>query len=218
MAVWNFGMRCALALLAAVLLSAADGSVAADAGDKKSGRERELARRVQLLQQEKGELAAKLKDLGDKGEELNQAAERAKRDAARASRDLAAAKQEGAAVAAELAVKAEAFETEKKDLRRRLEETAARLALRENEQRRLAETAALQLESMGRQGKLIESCRSENAKLYDYGAELLQQFRREAAGSGYALIGLGGVEAFNAYQDYRDKLDRLRIEAPRPAQ
>jgi chromosome segregation ATPase len=217
MAARNTGLYCVLAALAALSLAAADWSAAADAGDKKSGRERELARRVQQLQQEKGELSGKLKELGEQGDAMNQAAERAKRDAARLSRDLAAAKKEGAESAAELAAKVEAFELEKKELKRRLDETAARLAQRDGEKSRLEQVAAAQLETMGRQGKLIESCRGDNANLYQYGDELLQKLKREGGHSRFSLLGRNEVNAFNAYQEYRDKLDKLRLEPPRAA-
>ncbi len=215
----RIGMNCLLAVVAAMALALAGGGGAAAAdGDKKPGRERELARRVQQLQQEKGELSGKLKELGDKSEELNQAIDRARRDAAKALRELAASKKESAERAAELAAKAEAFATERKDLKRRLEETTTRLAQRENEKRKLEEVAAVQVEAMGRQGLLIESCRSDNAKLYQYGDELLQKLKSEGRRSRYSLTGLGEVDSFNVYQDYRDKLDKLRIEPPRAPQ
>lgn len=214
------GGACTMAALLIAGMAAGGAACAADTDKKAAARDREQARRAQKLQQENAELKAKVKELGDKGDEASQALDRAKREAAGVTRELARTRKEAedsaAARQAEFAAKAEALENEKRELKGKLDETAARLAQRDREKRQLEEVAATQVGTMGRQAGLIQSCRSDNAQLHGYAIELLQKFRAEGERSLIPVFGLREVETFNVYQEYRDKLDKLIPDSPKP--
>jgi chromosome segregation ATPase len=216
----TFGRTCAMGALVFAGLVAGGLASAADTDKKAAARDREQARRAQKMQQENAELKAKVKELGDKGEEASQALERAKREAAGVARELARTRKEGeegaAARQAEYAAKAEAQENEKRELKGRLDETAARLAQCDREKRQLEDVVAAQVDTMGRQAGLIQSCRRDNAQLHGYATDLLQKFRAEGERSLIPVLGLREVETFNVYQEYRDKLDKLIPDSPRP--
>jgi chromosome segregation ATPase len=183
------------------------------ADDNKASKDKEMARRVQMLQQEKTALGAKLKEADSKTEELNKAVEQSKRGADRSARELAAARRSHA----ELAARLEKLEEEHKALQARFDETSTVLARRENEKRMLEGVAAEQVAVMGRQSRLIDTYRGNNTQLHRYGIELLDKLRVETKGLSDSLFGLAQVDRYNFDQDYRDKLNRLRLVEPEQA-
>jgi septal ring factor EnvC (AmiA/AmiB activator) len=202
-------------LLAGLLVLAGTAGAADD--KRAAGREREMARRLQQLQQQNGDLnaklndaQAKLKELGDKSEDQAKSLARAKRDIAKTAADLSAAKQESA----DLGAKLDAERTQKGGVQHELDDTRAALAQRDKEKRWLEDVAAAQVQTLGRQAGMIESCRAESGRLYQFGADLLQKFKDVAASRADLFTGLGKVDSFNVYQDYRDQLERLKPGAP----
>jgi chromosome segregation ATPase len=205
----TFGMNGFLALLTVLSLVAGSASAFAQSDNKKGGKDREMARRVQQLQKEKGELSNKLKGLEDKTEELTKAADSAAQEAASKSQALSGLKKQSTA-------RITSLETELTEVKRKLDETSTQLARRESEKRLLEGVAAEQVDVMGRQGKLIEICHNDNAKLYQYGKELLQKYKNDGDSS-FNPIDLGKVDSFNIYQESLDKIDKLKIASPQLA-
>lgn len=195
-----------IGLLIPIVIALAATGAAAD--DKKAGKDREMARRLQVLQQEKTELGAKLKEMSDKSEELAKAAEQGKREADGKARELAAERRSRT----ELAAKLEKAEEDLRALKARHEETLATLARRENEKRALERVGAEHAVIIGRQARLVDAYRDRSNQLHGQAMELLEKLRVAEKRQADPFIGLAEVEAFNAYQDYRDKLDRLRVE------
>lgn len=194
--------------------------VAADGDKRAAGRERELARKLQLqqqekskLEQEKGELAEQLKQASSKAEGLTQAEARARREAGAASRELGAARKENAA----LGDKLKTAETELAETKRKLDETAQTLKQRDADKQRLERTGAEQVQAIARQSRLIETCEDRNAKLQSVGNELLQKIRGDR-GAVSPVSGLSEIETFNLWQEYRDKIDAQKLDLPKPVQ
>lgn len=202
-----------LGLVAAAALAGAMGPAAA-ADNPAARRERELGRRLQLVQQENGELQSKLKALADKEAETEKTAQertaRAVRSAARLARELDAVRKESANVRSGLEAKLKAAEGEREDLRRRLEDTARQLKLAQQEVTRLTGFSANQVEALGRQGKLIEACNDRNAKLKALAEELVGKLKPDTGTAPLRLLGFSEVESYNLFREYRDKLDGLK--------
>jgi septal ring factor EnvC (AmiA/AmiB activator) len=190
-----------LALAALALLFAHAGPASAEA-DKKGAKEREVARRMQQLQQEKSRLEQEKSDLAAKLQEAGTQEAETRRGLAGARREIAALK-----------AKLEAAEASGRELKSKLEDTANRLSLRERERNMLESVANEQVQVIGRQSRLVETCNTRNVRLRQYGNELLGRFRADGAEGGEPLLGLGRVTAFDTYQEYRDKFDAQAAEA-----
>lgn len=197
----------ALACLAAIAIQGT--ALAADA-DKKGGKEREMARRMQQLQQEKSKLEQEKNELGSKATELEEKVKAANQAEGRARGEIGALRRKGT----ELEERLKATAAKSDGLARQLEETTVALRHREREKSQLETIAGTQIEIMARQARSLDACSARNAKLYQYGSELVGRFRTRAASAGDPLTGLGRVEAFDEYQAYRDKLDAEKTEAP----
>jgi chromosome segregation ATPase len=198
-----------LALLLVAALLAASG---ADAADKKSGKERELAQRVQQLQQDKARLDQEKGELNSKVTELTEQSKQATQREARVKGELAAARKEGA----ELDVKLKAAEANAAELGKRLEEALARIATREKEKAMLEAIGNEQVAVIGRQSRSLEACQAKNGKLYDESMALLQRFRKtEVTEGGDPIFGFSRVKAFDTWQEFRDRFDAQRIEPAR---
>lgn len=202
------GWRIAAAyLFGAVLLSAN----AYAEPEKRSSRERELAYKLQQLQQEKlkadrekAEASGKLKEAADKAAELEREQEQIKRSAASASRGLSAARKENE----DLSVKLKAAEARIAEMSTQLENAAVALKQREAQQRKLESVSATQVETIGRQAKMIDVCVDKNQKLQNYSAELMRKFKDGGSK-------LGTIETFDVAQDYRDKVEAEKIAPAR---
>lgn len=200
-------LRWAAAAGFALLLLAGNAMAAPE---KKGGRERELVYRLQQMQQEKakleqekGELAAKVQELADQAKQHAGAQDKARRE-------LAAARKENG----DLSGRLKAAEAGGKELGSRLDATGATLAEREREKAALEGVVKEQLQTIARQSQSLEACNGKNARLQDYGAELLKLLRKDALEGGEPVLGLGRVDAFDAYQEYQDKLNAQRTDGP----
>ena len=85
---------------------------------------------------------------------------------------------------------------------------------RENEKRQLENIAAEQVAVLGRQSRLIDTCRSNNIQLHRFGMELLDKLHVETAHNSEPLLGFAQVDSYNLDQEFREKLDRLRLVEP----
>jgi len=195
-----------IALAALVVLT----PLGASGADDKKSKDREMARRVQALQQEKAEIAAKLKEADSKTADLSKTVEDTKRGAERSAREAAATKK----ALAEATARADKLVEELKALQARFDETSLALGRREKEKRMLEDVAAEQVAVMGRQSRLIDTCRAGNGELYRIGAELLGQLHSERNRYSMPLLGFSLVDEYNADQEIRDKLDRNRMVDP----
>jgi chromosome segregation ATPase len=175
------------------------------ADDKKGGRDKEMARRVQQLQQEKSEMNAKLKAVSDKAEELSKTVEASKKD----KRELAVSRKSNT----ELKARIEMLEEEHRVLQASFDETSAARTQLDGEKRNLERVAAEQLAVMGRQSRMIDTCRASNVELEQMGSDLLARLRVATKRSTDPVFGLAEVDGFNFDQEYRDKLNRLRFDA-----
>jgi chromosome segregation ATPase len=157
----------------------------------------QLAQEKEQLTQQATAAAAQLKESTDK---LAASQRRAGGLAAKTGaleKELEAAKSEKDALAAKLA------ETEKQRA-----ETLAKLRETETERRRLEALGA-------RQKETIVVCQGNNAKLYQYGAELLDQYNRKSCGDALLqfepVTGIKRVEIENLVEDYRERLDEQKL-------
>lgn len=203
-------IRLKLVVAAAGLVLLVQGGTVAAAPEKKGGRERELAYRLQQMQQEKGKLEQEKAELTAKVGELSEQAKQFAAVEARAKRDLAAARKESG----DLSGRLKAAEASGSDLSGKLDATSAKLAEREREKATLEGVVKEQLQTIARQSQSLEVCNAKNARLQEYGGELLKQLKKEALEGGDPLLGLGRIGAFDAYQEYQDKLDAQRTDAP----
>jgi chromosome segregation ATPase len=192
-----------------LVLTAAFGLATGTANAQENGG-REAARRLQLLQQEKGQLGAKLKAATDKAEAMSKTAEENKRDAERTSRELKSSKR----AHAELAARLEKLEEEQRVLQAKFDETSTALDQRNKEKQALEEVKAEQLTVLGRQSRLITTCRDSNAKLFGLGSDLLDRLRTETKRNSDPLFGLGEVDGYNFEQDSRENLNKFRLAEP----
>lgn len=197
----RLGATVPLLLIAALVF--ATSSNAAD--DKKGGRDKDMARRVQQLQQEKSEMGAKLKAVSDKADELGKTVEQSKKD----KRELAVSRKSNA----ELKARIEMLEEQHRALQAKFDETSAARTQLDGEKQNLERVAAEQLAVVGRQSRMIDSCRASNVELHQMGSDLLAKLRVAAKRNADPIFGLAEVDGFNFDQEYRDKLNRLRFDA-----
>ena len=100
-------------------------------------------------------------------------------------------------------------------LTEKLQETAQTLVQAQVERKKLEDTNAAQV-------KQIENCVAKNVQLYQVNRELLQQYEGKGVMASLLqkepLTGLKQVEIENLVEEYRDKIDGLRVknEAARP--
>lgn len=183
------------------------------AGDKKANKEREAARRVQVMQQqfstEKAVLEKDKADLAEKVDKITRQAESAKQGAAQLERksssltkDLAAAKEESAA----LQEKLHKSETAHAEL----------VALHKQESEKNQKQVGLLQAALAQRGQVLGSCETKNSKLYELNREILAQYRDkgflDALVQADPLTGIKSVQVENVMEEYRDKLDAQRIE------
>jgi chromosome segregation ATPase len=203
---------CASRTLAIVLAAflALPGATLAQSADKKADAAREQARRLQQanrkleqdktqLAKEKAETEGKLKEAEEKLGDVQRKVAGANRRAADLTKDLEAQRAEKEKLAGQLA------ETEK-----RLAETGDKLRKEEGERKRLEALAAQQKQS-------IAQCEGLNAKLHEEGLTLLERYRKksclDATLQAEPFTGLKQVEIENFVEDYREKLDQLKVDA-----
>jgi chromosome segregation ATPase len=185
---------------------------AAYAGDKKANKEREAARRVQILQQqfstEKSALEKDKAELSQKVDEITKQAESARQGAAQLehkrsslTKELAAAKDELAA----LQEKLHKSETAHAEL----------AALHKEELEKNRKQVGLLQAAVAQRGQALGGCEQKNAKLYQLNREILAQYRDkgflDALVQVDPLTGIKSVQVENTLEEYRDKLDAQSI-------
>lgn len=205
--------RLAFVAMAAAMLALL-ASAPATAADKRSGRERALAQRVQQLQQQKLQLERDNAELTAKLAAAEQEAQRLKQAEAGVRRDLAGTRKEKA----DLGAKLEQAKASGTDLAQRLKDAQATITQREHEKAIVESVVDEQLGVIGRQARAIEGGEARNAQLYSDGMALLERFKKAEVADDGGVFGLGRVEAFDTYQQYRDKFDAQRLAAPRLGQ
>ena len=170
-----------------------------------------LQQALHRVEQEKAQLARENEQLTQQATAAATRLERLQEQLAAGQRRTGGLVARTAALEKEIeAVKAdkEALSVKLADTEKLRTETAVKLADTENERRRL--------EALGeRQQQTIETCRDRNAKLYTYGNELIEQYRRKSCEDALLqsepVTGLKRVEVENLMEDYRDKLDGERL-------
>lgn len=90
------------------------------------------------------------------------------------------------------------------------------------EKLRASETKVLELEQANaKQGSELNTCVQHNVKLYDSHRELLRQYDRKGVIASLLqsepLTGLKQVEVENLIEEYRDRIDQLKVKTPPPA-
>ena len=95
-----------------------------------------------------------------------------------------------------------------------LADTTVKLKETEADSRRLEMVSASQKET-------IAVCEGNNAKLYQYGTEVLSQYRHKGCTAALLqaepVTGLKRVEIENLMEDYRDKFDQQKLSSPKEA-
>lgn len=185
----------------------------AHAGDKKVIKEREAARKFQVMQQqfsaEKAALERDKAELTEKTDELSRQADSAKQSVAQLERkrsslakDLVAAKEESVAL---------------QDKLHKLETAHVELtALHKQESEKSLKQIGLLQIAVAQRGQALGSCETKNAKLYELNREILTQYRDkgplDALVQADSIIGVKSVQIENLLEEYRDKLDAQRVE------
>jgi chromosome segregation ATPase len=197
---WALGMA---------FLAILGSAVAADSA--KGGKEKEMARRLQMLQQEKAELGVKLKEANTKAEELTKAVEEGKQELDQSQRELAAVQRKLTETKGQLT----RLQSEHASLKVAYEDKSTQLAQREKEKRFLEGVTKEQLSALGLQSRKLEICRASNDSLYSTATELLDKHRSDGMRNTDHVLGFSEVSTFNTYQDYRDRFDGARADGAR---
>jgi hypothetical protein len=184
----------------------------AHAADKKASKEREAARRMQIMQQQfssekaalekdKSELSLKVEELAREAESAKQGAAQVERVRSSQARDLAALKSEMGALQEKLRLSEKAH--------------ADLLAQQKTEGDKNQKQVALLQAAVAERGQLLGSCETKNSKLYELNREILAKYRDkgllDSLAQSDALTGIRSVQVDNLLEDYRDKLDAERI-------
>lgn len=183
------------------------------AGDKKANKEREAARRMQIMQQqfaqEKAALEKGKSELVQKADDLTKQAESARQDAAQLERKrssltkvLSAAKEESAALQEKL---------HKSEIAH-----AELVALHRQESEKNQKQVGLLQAALAQRGQALGSCETKNSKLYELNREILAQYRDKGFLDALVqidpLTSIKSVQVENILEEYRDKLDMQRVE------
>lgn len=200
-------------LITLIALGVALAMPTAFAGDKKANRERESARRMQIMQQqfsaEKAALEKDRTDLSQKVDEITKQAESARQGVAQLerkrsvlTRELATAKDEAAA----LQEKLRQSETAHTEL----------VTLHKQESEKNQKQVELLQAALAQRSQAVGVCEQKNAKLYQLNREILTQYRDkgflDALAQTDPLTGIKAVQVENLLEEYRDKLDTQRVE------
>lgn len=210
----NSKYRAALVLL--IIAGMALAMPTAFARDKKDSKEREAARRMQVMQQqfsaEKAALEKDKADLSQKVDEISKQAENARQGVTQLehkrsslTRELAAARDEAAALQEKLH-KSEAAHAEL-------------VALHKQESEKNQKQVGLLQAAVAQRGQTLAGCEQKNARLYQLNREILAQYRDKGFLDALTQIdpftGIKSVQVENTLEDYRDKLDAQHVEGAR---
>ncbi|MBU1690487.1 MAG: hypothetical protein KJ958_14835 [Gammaproteobacteria bacterium] len=199
----------------AVLISAglALATPTASARDKKDNKEREAARRVQIMQQqfstEKSALEKDKADLTEKADELSRQAESAKQSVAQLERKRSSLTKELASAQDEVAALQE-------KLHKSETAHAELVALHKQETEKNQKQIGLLQAAIAQRGQALGGCEQKNVQLYQLNREILAQYRDKGFLDALAQIdpitGIKSVQVENTLEEYRDKLDTQRVE------
>ena len=187
-------------LIACLGMAVLQPAMAADKPGKEQKRLQQMLHKAEQekseITQQKAEVEGQLKEAQGKLEETQHKADAR---AAKLNKELATLAADKDALAAKL------VKTEKQ-----LADTSAKL--------RQTETDRSGLEATGqKQRETIAKCEGNNAKLYQYGTELLTAYEHKGCGSALLqaepVTGLKRVEIENLIEDYRDKLNDQQVPA-----
>lgn len=210
-------------LLAAVLILGLSATV--HGAEKKDKSARRIQQMMQKMQQEKAEMQAqfdqekaaldeKIKKSEQESEGLKSSLSAAGRKARALSSDLEALRSEKAGTEAKLQQSQAALEqvratleNTRKDLANMTQQyQAAQHDIGDGEAQRKELTA-----NLARKGQQVLACEEKNARLHDFGLELVKIYDHPQALRGEPFTQLKRVELENILQDYRDKLDEQRV-------
>lgn len=194
------------------------------AQDKRADAMREQVRRLQQAQKkaeaERAALVEEKEALAKDKTAAEDALRKAAGEGAGVKRSLAAARQDQERLRREV----EARTKEAAELAERVSAVEARLAdsdnaLRSTQQKlNLAETERAGLAvALGKQRDATQSCEAKNAKLFEFGNELIDRY--QAKGFWSTLVqkepftGIKRVEIENLMEEYREKLAEQRLSA-----
>ena len=218
-------MTILLRISASLLLAS---TLIAGAQAQEPSRERELLRRAQSALQRSEQDKAKLQE--DKARlEGEKAGLDAKLKAAqRTRRELAVARKKEAdqqKALDESHQQTEAAKAKIAELQGQLEKMAGALHQSEEQGRQLAaqvkdldQKLAQQREIIARQTQIVQACDEKNAKLVEVTNELLAKYKQKGVWDAIAqqepFTGIKEVQIQNLLQDYRDKVEGLRVSQP----
>jgi len=213
-------------LLGLILVTSlfANAALAADKKDKASRRAQQM---VQQIQQEKAELQSRL-DQETQAKAMLEA-------------DMAKATEENTALKAKLTtanrtidtlqtglkeMTAERLSFEAKLMKTQIELDATKTALSDSDNKYKTALYDLKVKELQRatltnsllqKSKVIDSCVAKNAKLYDYGLDLVKLYENPSQYKKIVLTEpfsqLKRVELENILQEFNDKVDEQRVEA-----
>lgn len=198
----------------AVILLALSMALAAPvhAADKKANKEREAARRMQIMQQQfssekaalekdKSELSVKVDDLSKQAESARQSSVQLERVRSSQARELADLKSEVNALKEKL----------------KLAETANASVVAQQKtdnEKNLKQVGLLQA-ALAQRGQALGSCETKNSKLYELNREILAKYHDKGFFENLAehdpLTGIRSVQVEDMLENYRDKLDAERV-------
>lgn len=203
-----------LALL--IVASVALAMPTAYATDKKASKEREAARRVQIMQQqfsqEKATLEKDKSELAEKADELSRQAESAKQSVVQLERKRSS-------LTKELTTAKEESVTLQEKLHKSETAHAELVALHKQESEKNQKQVGLLQAALSQRGQALGSCETKNSNLYEINRETLEQYRDKGFLDSLVqidpLISIKSVQVENILEEYRDKLDAQRIERVR---
>ena len=164
---------------------------------------RKAAQDASRLSGEKEVAEGHLKETQDKLDATQRKAESLGAKASALVKELESVKSEKEVLSVKLA-----------DTGKQLADTTVKLKETEAERRRLETVGASQKET-------IAVCEGNNAKLYQYGTEVLCQYQHKGCTAALLQVepvtGLKRVEIENLMEDYRDKFDQQKLSSPKEA-
>jgi chromosome segregation ATPase len=205
----RLGFTAAFAMFVVIGMS---GAGAADPGDARAAREREMLRRAQeALRQSQEENADLGRSKADAEQKLKDAASQL--DSARnASKSTQAALkvqlQSAAAAQADLKQQLERAQQQIALSASQQQETAKRLGARESELKQTQQDLQLSKAASA-------SCEAKNLQLYEYSTELVQRYQKKGVWSALTqkepVFGIKEVRIENVVQEYQEKLASQKI-------
>ncbi len=214
-------------LFLAILILSSTLSMPSIAADKKDKSARRMQQMVQKIQQEKAELQtqldqekeakagieAEVKKLTTETSGLKSNLSAVNRKAASLTSSLTQADADKLAIDAKLQQSQALLESTQKSLSDlSLQYQTAQRDLKVNEQERLKLT-----DNLTQKGKVLEVCQTKNAKLYDFGLDLVKFYDKpstfQAILRAEPFTQLKRVELENILQDYNDKIDEQRVSS-----